>query len=179
MYRMSSQIAKLTDDDVAILSRERTSSVILMTIVISILVLASIALFAFFYLSYAGIFSVIVGAFVALIPLFPAYIVFSKATGRMREISDEIHKGVKNVSLHPIEKQFIDIKEHVRNRGKLSQDIQMTYKYCLIVRGERMEVSEDEYYKCKEGQLVELHEAPTLKKLLSFKVLDKFVGKSS
>lgn len=171
---MSYQIAKLTDEDISKLKSERTSSVILMTILISILVIVFFLVFVFFYLNYHNTFGYIVGGFIALIPLFLAYIVFNKARERMRMISDEIYKGVKNVSVHPIENQFIDIKERVRNRGRLNQDIQMTYDFYLVVRGEKMKVTEEEYYKYRKGQLIEIHESPVSKKLLSFQALDKF-----
>ncbi|GEM_PF-5580281 len=174
---MSDRTEQLTQQEIEQLKSERTSSMVLMTFVILVLCLVAIGVFIFFYLNYPNLSGFAVGGFLALIPLFIAYIVYHSASTKIETLNEEIYKGVKNVSVHPIEKRFIDIKERVKNRGRLNQEVIMSYDFYLIVKGEKIAVSEDDYYKHTEGQLVEIHKAKLSGKFLSINALTQIADK--
>lgn len=81
-------------------------------------------------------------------------------------LSRDIREGKKKILISRVESQRQDIRD-VGNRN----NSQMSYTYLVKLRGKEMKVSEEQYYQCKPGQMVEIHLAPNSGEVFSLNVL--------
>jgi hypothetical protein len=92
-------------------------------------------------------------------------------------LNRDVRDGKKKIVVARVESQRQDIRQTGQNSDVIDNALDssgptMSYSYLLKVRGKEFKVSENQYYKCKPGQLVEIHLAPHSEHVFSLKVLE-------
>ena len=113
-------------------------------------------------------------AFVLLIPLLLLFI-FQHKVRSVLALSRDIRDGRKLIMVDRVGSQRQNIQQTGPDHSAASYVVDgtstMSYSYLINVQGRELRVSEYQYYKCKPGQLVEVHLAPNSNHLFFFDVL--------
>lgn len=86
---------------------------------------------------------------------------------RLIALNADLREGKKKIVVSRIESQRQDIRQ-----GGDSDDPRMVYTYLLKTSGRELKVSEEQYYQCKPGQLVEIEIAPHSENVFAVCVLE-------
>ncbi len=95
----------------------------------------------------------------------------------VQSLNRDIRDGKKKIMVARVESQRQDIRQTGANSDVIDDALvgsgpTMSYSYLVKVKGKEFKVSETQYYKCKPGQMVEIHLAPHSEHVFSLKVLD-------
>jgi len=82
-------------------------------------------------------------------------------------LNADLREGKKKILVSRIESQRQDIRQ-----GGDSDNPRMVYTYLLKIKGRELKVTEEQYYQCKPGQLVEIEIAPNSENVFSVCVLE-------
>ncbi len=93
---------------------------------------------------------------------------------KVSALSKDLRDGKTKIVVNRIESQRQDIRQ-----GGDTDNPRMIYTYLIKVKDREMEVSEDQYYQCKPGQLVEIRLGPNSNYVLAINVLEDSVPESN
>lgn len=155
IYRsMKEQLIPLSDEDRQVLARKRKFFAVwglgLLTVAL-LLLLVLIAFHTFVWLVLILGFS----CALTLISAVPLYI--------LRLLSKDLRDNQKQMITGPVEAQDVDV---TRKTDDVGGESDATYRFWIQIGGQKITVSEDQYYQFKRGDLAEAFLAPHSKSVL-------------
>lgn len=157
------QYVSLTQADYEKLKSEKTGIITPLLLAALLGFVPGVAIFMFMRVVYCPLILIIFGGTMLLGGIV--------GQGKDKKIKQDMAQGKKQIITAPISAQDIKVTEHTRRRNRSaaaevlteafdSPTTEMEYEFWIQVQNHRVVVSEEEYYKHKKGDLVEIHVAP-------------------
>ncbi|HKQ53814.1 MAG TPA: hypothetical protein VJT74_15680 [Pyrinomonadaceae bacterium] len=152
--------------------RKKSQSSLYMLIFVGVTFMGIIA-WGVWRASWGTVVAMIIGA------LLVVWFVLKAQLRGVQSLNRDIREGKKKIVVARVDSQRQDIKETSNSSDVVDEAIGlggstgMSYSYLVKVGGKEFKVSENQYYKCKPGHLVEIELAPHSEHVFSLKALEK------